>query len=138
MSTSSIVAGAAYVRLLMDDKQAAGSLEKTIQRFKSFSGALIAAGEKIDYAMSGTMNAMRGALSVFSGFDDRMRMVKAVTNATGTEFDMLREKAKKLGRETAFTASQVGDAMISLGRMGFKPKEIDQSIESVMAVPLPP
>lgn len=134
MSTSSIVAGAAYVKLLLDDKQAAQGLEKTIQRVKSFSAALIAAGDKINFAMSGAFDSLNRALSVFSGFDDRMRMVVAVTGASGAAFDMLTEKAKKLGRETAFTASQVGDAMISLGRMGFSPVEIDQAISSVMAL----
>jgi len=61
-----------------------------------------------------------------------MLSVKAVTGATGKEFDLLTEKAKFLGRTTSFTAAQVGSAMLELGRAGFAAKEIDESIAAVM------
>ena len=72
------------------------------------------------------------SLRTFANFDDEMRMVKAVTGATGQEFDALTEKAKKLGRETSFTAKQVSEGMTSLGRMGFSPDEIQNAIKPVM------
>ena len=86
------------------------------------------------------MMALGGALSLpfilaeksFAGFDDKMRLVQAVTSSTGDQFDQLTKTAQRLGRETSFTAQQVADAMIGLGRMGFNPSEIVSAIDSVL------
>jgi Na+-translocating ferredoxin:NAD+ oxidoreductase RnfG subunit len=86
------------------------------------------------------MMALGGALSLpfalaeksFAGFDDRMRLVQAVTSSTGEEFDALVKTAQRLGRETSFTAQEVADAMTGLGRMGFDPSEITAAIEHVL------
>jgi len=40
--------------------------------------------------------------------------------------------AQKLGRETSFTAKQVADGMVALGRMGFSPKEIEAAIQPML------
>ena len=71
---------------------------------------------------------------IFAGFDDRMRVVRAVTGATEQQFESLREEAKRLGRTTSFTAGQVADAMTELGRAGFDPQAILDSTESVLAL----
>ncbi|MGN0872659.1 MAG: phage tail tape measure protein, partial [Victivallales bacterium] len=134
VSTGSILAGAAYVKLMLEDSDTRKGLERVRKNFQMFSAGMVAAGTKLQFALNAPFAAMRQAVSVFSLFDDKMRMVKAVTGASGAAFDMLTEKAKKLGRETAFTAQQVAEGMISLGRMGFKPKEIDNAIGSIMAL----
>jgi len=72
------------------------------------------------------------SMKIFSSFDDQMRTVKAVTQATGKEFDMLTEKAKLLGRTTSFTTAQVAAGMVELGRAGFSPKEIDSAIAGML------
>lgn len=63
-----------------------------------------------------------GALSVkaVAGFDDAMSSVKAKMgeNLSGKEFDQLRNKAKDLGRTTAFSASQAADAMDIIAASG--------------------
>ncbi len=55
-----------------------------------------------------------------------------MTGSTGEAFDALTKTAQRLGRETSFTAQQVADAMVALGRMGFDPSEIEASISSVL------
>lgn len=57
-------------------------------------------------------------------FEAGMNKVKAVTGATGEEFDALSEQAKLLGRTTKFTAGQAADAMGFLGMAGFDANEI--------------
>ena len=57
-----------------------------------------------------------------------MRLAKAVTKATQAEFESMTQVAAKLGRETSFTAKQVADGMVALGRMGFSPKEVEDAI----------
>jgi len=73
-----------------------------------------------------------GAVKTYAEFDDVMRGVKAVTGAVGKEFEMLTEKAKFLGRTTSYTSSQIAGAMLELGRAGFAPKEIDDSIAGIL------
>ena len=75
---------------------------------------------------------MAMAVKGFADFDDQMRLVRAVTKATKQEFESLTQVAAKLGRETSFTAKQVADGMVSLGRMGFSPKEIEQAIQPTL------
>lgn len=128
MSVSSIVAGEAYVRILAENSGLNKGLSKAqeaLQRFSSSSAILMSQFDR-------PFQLLKSSFFVFQEFDDKMRLVKAVTGAVGTEFDMLTAKAKKLGRETRFTAGQVSEGMISLGRMGFSSKEIDASIASVM------
>ncbi|GAG06867.1 unnamed protein product, partial [marine sediment metagenome] len=72
------------------------------------------------------------ATRTFRQFDDEMRFVKATTQATGAEFDMLTKKARDLGRTTSFTAQQVASGMAELGKAGFSSREIDKSIADVM------
>jgi len=72
------------------------------------------------------------AAKTFSDFDDQMRAVKAVTDATAEAFAQLTEQAKELGRTTSFTAAQVAAAMLSLGRAGFIPAEIQAAVPGVL------
>lgn len=128
MSVSSIVAGEAYVRILAETSGLNKGLSKAqaaLQKFASSSAMLMSQFDR-------PFQLLKSSFFVFQEFDDKMRLVKAVTGAVGAEFDMLTAKAKKLGRETRFTAGQVSEGMISLGRMGFSSKEIDASIASVM------
>ena len=108
------------------------SLDAAQSRLKDFGRACQGLGRD--------MMALGGALSLpfalaeksFAGFDDKMRLVQAVTSSTGDQFDSLTKTAQRLGRETSFTAQQVADAMIGLGRMGFDPSEITAAIEHVL------
>lgn len=128
MSVSSIVAGEAYVRILAETSGLNKGLSKAqaaLQKFASSSAMLMSQFDR-------PFQLLKSSFFVFQEFDDKMRLVKAVTGAVGAEFDMLTAKAKTLGRETRFTAGQVSEGMISLGRMGFSSKEIDASIASVM------
>ena len=128
MSVNSIVAGAAYVKILSDNSGLEKGLSKAQLALKKFSSGAAISMAQLAVPFSG----LSKSFFVFKEFDDRMRMVKAVTGATAQQFDLLTAKAKKLGRETRFTASQVSEGMISLGRMGFSPKEINNAIKPVM------
>lgn len=131
-ATANIKAGRAYVEVAADSSKLRKSLGEAQAQLRSFSKSCTAMGRE--------MLALGGAMSLpfalaersFAGFDDRMRLVQAVTNSTGEAFESLTKTAQRLGRETSFTAQQVADAMIALGRMGFDPSEIEASISSVL------
>ena len=131
-ASSQIRAGRAYVEVTAETSQLKRNLADAQAQLSHFGRACQNLGKD--------MMAIGGALSLpfaiaeksFAGFDDKMRLVQAVTSSTGETFAQLTQTAQRLGRETSFTAQQVADAMIALGRMGFDPSEIEASISSVL------
>ena len=61
---------------------------------------------------------------VFAGFEQRMARVKALTGATGEDFQRLSDEARRLGESTVFSASQAAEAMSFFALAGFKVDEI--------------
>ena len=67
-------------------------------------------------------------------FEQAMAMVKAVTGATGEEFEDLEAKAKSLGQTSKFTMVQIAEGMEFLGRAGFTTTEIIDAMDGVTAL----
>ena len=55
-----------------------------------------------------------------------------MSGAAGNAFEKLTQQAKELGRTTSYTATQVAEGMVSLGRMGFSTDEIEKSIQAIL------
>lgn len=132
MSIGGVLAGRAYVELTTNDSKLQKGLQNAQAHLRAFADTVSGIGRELLTASAALGTPLALSLRTFASFDDEMRMVKAVTGATGQEFDALTEKAKKLGRETSFTAKQVSEGMTSLGRMGFSPDEIQNAIKPVM------
>ena len=132
MNSSAIRAGKAFVELFADDSRLVRTLRHAENKVRQFGKNIQSIGRNL--TMLGAAASAPFAISVktFASFDDQMRAIKGVTGATGKEFEDLTEKAKLLGRTTSFTTAQVAAGMLELGRAGFKPKEIDAAIASVL------
>lgn len=132
MSLGAVMAGAAFVKLTLDD----ASLQKGLDRANTQMKSLRASFEIVSTELAAAFTAINvpivGAMRSFSAFDDQMRMIQAVTGATGAAFDSMTEKAKQLGRETSFTAKEVAAGMLALGRMGLNPEQIEAAIKPMM------
>ena len=74
------------------------------------------------------------AISVGKAFDTSMSKVQAISGATGEEYDQLREKAKQLGSETKFTATQSADAFSYMAMAGWKTEDMLNGIDGVMSL----
>lgn len=79
------------------------------------------------------------AISVFSrlgkslvDFGQEMSNVKAISGATGKQFDELRNKAKQLGATTRFTATQAAEGMTFLSRAGFTANEVLSALPATL------
>lgn len=64
------------------------------------------------------------AVATGAKFEEQMSKVKAITGATGKEFDALRSQAMELGATTQFSASQAAEGMEFLARAGWKTEQI--------------
>ncbi|AIQ13627.1 phage tail tape measure protein [Paenibacillus durus] len=67
-------------------------------------------------------------------FEQAMAKVKAITQATGAEFEKLREQAIQLGASTVFSASQAADAAALLAQAGFKTKDVMTALPGVLSL----
>lgn len=132
MALGAVMAGAAFVKLTLDDASLQQGLNRAENKIKAFKASAEIALTELATVFTAINVPIIGAMRSFAAFDDQMRMVKAVTNATGKAFEDLTEQAKQLGRETSFTASEVAGGMLSLGRMGLNPDEISNAIRSMM------
>lgn len=66
---------------------------------------------------------LRGAVRTLADFEQQMSTVKAITGATGAEFQRLRDRAKDLGITTRFSATQAAQGLVNLSRAGFSTSE---------------
>jgi len=131
-SAKGIRAGRAFVELFADDSKLVRGLRSAQRRLRAFGQSVTALGRRMAVASVATLAPIAVATKIFASFGDQMAKVKAVTGATDAAFAGLTDRAKELGRTTSFTASQVAGAMVELGRAGFKPKAILNSIEGVL------
>lgn len=127
-SASAVRAGQAYVELSARLDLINEQLKKGLQKVKAFGD------QAANFARVNIVATFTAAVPIakvtddYSKFDDKMRVVQATTKATGRDFELLTELARKLGRTTSFTAQQVADGMVALGRSGFNSSEIQDII----------
>lgn len=131
MSVGAVMAGAAFIKLTLDDASLQKGLEQARGKLKAFKQAEVIVNEMAT-AFAAMNVPIVGAMKSFAAFDDQIRMVRAVTGATADVMADLTEQAKRLGRETSFTASEVASGMLALGRMGLTPEEIKNTIRPMM------
>lgn len=91
----------------------ADRMRKTITRAFSF----FAAGAGIS-----------SAVRTIANFSQEMSTVRAITRATGSEFQSLRNLAKDLGATTRYSATEAAQGMTFLARAGFNTSQVMASI----------
>lgn len=72
------------------------------------------------------------AAKVGGDFEAQMSRVKAISGATGSSFDELRQQAIDLGAKTAFSAKESAAGMENLASAGFDSKEIMKAMPGLL------
>lgn len=72
------------------------------------------------------------AVKTAADFDSAMSEVSAISGATGSDFDALREKARELGSKTKFSATEAAQGMTYMSMAGWKTADMLEGIEGVM------
>ena len=103
---------------------------KRVQKTAQLSAKRIsAAGKAMGLALSGFgVLSLRSALT----FSKSMQLVKAKVKITGKSFEELQGLAKKLGKETSFSASQAAEGMTFLAQAGLNSTEIYEAMPKVL------
>ncbi len=97
-----------------------GSSAKTV-------GTTMSVGLSVPMGLFG-INTLKTA----GDFEYGMNRVKAITSATGADFEKLRTQAKHLGETTTFTAGQVTDGMQMLAQAGMPVEDIYANVGTVL------
>lgn len=71
-------------------------------------------------------------LKVATDFEKGMSEVKAITRASATDFEALRDTAIDLGASTAFSASEVAGAMTEMAKAGWSSQQIIDGMGGVL------
>lgn len=104
--------------------KASDVLKNSSGHFKSIGEGANNAGNKILGMTAPLVGFGVAAAKVGMDFDSQMSRVKAISGATGEEFQKLNDQAIKLGADTAFSATEAAQGMENLASAGFSTNEI--------------
>lgn len=119
-------------------REAANSRESLVkigkagEGLQNVGGKISGAGEALMPVTAGIVGL--GTLAVKTGaeFDTAMSQVSAVSGATGEDLDALRAKAREMGSETKFSASEAAEAMNYMAMAGWKTEDMLNGVEGIM------
>lgn len=112
-------------------------------RLKKFASSAQSSGASITQALSlgglalggaQLTSALVGAVNTIKDFEQQMATVRAITGATDSEFNLLRNDALKLGAATKYTATQVAELQTEYGRLGFTTQEILNATKATLSL----
>ena len=128
--------------------QCATSLDKFGQKVSEARDVTSSLGEKIKTGLVTTgvelaakaaskvvdaiADAAKYAVDVGSSFEAAMSEVAAISGATGEAFDALSDKAKELGANTKFSATDAANAMTNMSLAGWTTEQTLAGIDGVM------
>lgn len=123
------------------------SLATEINIFSRMGSAMTSFGDKLTTLGSGAVNlgsTLTGAITTplvgigvaamttFGNFEQQMNRVKAISGATGRQFDQLKQRAVELGASSVFSASEVAQAMENMASAGMNVNDIYSASAGVM------
>ena len=132
------------------NKKAAAEAEKAAEKQKFFGKAFTDAfspqsiGKAIAsvvkfigvYEILGTLvgkvrDFFVNSVKAFIDFDEKLAKLSAVTNASGSNLKLLEESIRTIAVETRFTANDIAELAISLGKLGVAAKDIPNLLSPV-------
>src|SRR5690554_4984451 len=118
------------------DKGLEGVAEKTnssMQRLARTGEQLTSVGKSLTMGVTTPIVGMGTAILKTAGdFEVGMNGVRAVTGATGQDFEALKDLAREMGATTAYSATEAASAMEFLGMAGWDTNEILAGLPDVL------
>lgn len=107
-------------------------ISATGEKLQTVGFNIESAGKKL-LPVTGAVTALgTAAVKTASDFDSAMSQVAAVSGATGSDLDALRDKAREMGAKTKFSASEAAEAMNYMAMAGWKTTDMLGGIEGIM------
>ncbi|HEM3176507.1 TPA: phage tail tape measure protein, partial [Streptococcus suis] len=113
-------------------KDTAGQVGKKLQ---SVGSNVTDVGKKLTIGVTTPIIGVgTAAVSTAASFEQQMNRVKAISGATGSEFEKLEQQAIELGASSVFSATEVAQAQENMASAGFDAKTIYEAMPGVMAL----
>ena len=111
---------------------ALAKIDEAGKKIEAFGDSVTSAGQAIMPASMAVAGLGAAAVKTAADFDTSMSKVAAVSGATGDDLDALRDKAREMGAQTKFSASEAADAMNYMAMAGWKTEDMLSGIEGIM------
>ena len=119
---------------LKSDKFERG-LTSAQRKLKATSTQLSSVGRGLTIGLTAPLAAIgASSFKVAADFELAMKKVKAVSGATGKEFDKLNQSALDLGASTVFSASSVSSLQLEMAKLGLSSDEIVKATSSTLSL----
>ena len=117
-----------------NELQAMGQqMQETGQKIENVGKSVSAAGKTLTKTVTVPLTALGvAAVKTAADFDSSMSKVAAVSGASGTQLDSLRAKAREMGSQTKYSASEAAEAMNYMAMAGWKTSDMLSGVEGVM------
>lgn len=103
------------------------------QKINGLSTAMVTAGMTLTKSVTVPIAGVGiAAVKMASDFEYGMSEVKAISGATGSEFEALKEKAIEMGAKTKFSASESAAAFKYMAMAGWDAADMMSGIEGIM------
>lgn len=101
-------------------------------KMQDVGGKLEGVGKKMMPVTAAITGLGAVAVKTAADFDSSMSQVAAVSGASGDDLERLRDKARKMGAQTQFSASEAADAMNYMAMAGWKTEDMLGGVEGIM------
>lgn len=108
------------------------SISKLGEGFQEVGGKITAAGQALMPLSLAAAGVGAAAVKITADFDEAMSKVSAISGATGEDFDKLRAKAREMGAETKFSATESAQAFTYMAMAGWDTEKMLNGISGVM------
>lgn len=108
-------------------------MQATGAKIQNVGKAVSSVGKTMTTHVTAPIVAMgAAAVKVTADFDSSMSKVAAVSGATGSDLEQLRTKAREMGAQTKFSASEAAEAMNYMAMAGWKTGDMLNGVEGIM------
>lgn len=131
----------AYLKLNIDDfEQNLSAARKQVESVSagfdvmtSVGDKMTSVGTKLTLGLTAPVIGLGAAcVKTTADFDTTMSKVSAISGATGEDLDALRSKAKEMGEQTKFSASEAGQAFTYMAMAGWDTQQMLDGISGIM------
>lgn len=113
-------------------KAGTANIEDFADKLNSSSEKITSTGKKLSIVSAVVGGIGVAGLKTAADFEEAMSSVKAISGATGDDFQKLKEKAEYMGATTKFTATESANAMYYMALAGWKTQDMLDGLEGVM------
>lgn len=127
-------------QMILDVKQALASYTSarqahisTVTALHTGAAAMTASGAAIAGVGAVMAAGLMTAVSAAAEFEKKLDYFAAVSNSTQAEYDAVSKKALQLGADTIYSANQIADSFVELGKAGVPAADIIDGVGEAVA-----